>query len=74
MPEVRFHLSLSKEQVEAYYAGQVHQVVTTTVDGRSVRFPIRVLHRFIGRDGIQGHFVLHYTDAGKFDRIERLGP
>ncbi len=50
-------------------ASDVH---TTARDGRSVRFPARILSRFYLPDGIRGSFRIVFDDAGKFASIERL--
>ena len=54
------------------YQGVAPDVHTTARDGRSVRFPARILSRFFLRDGIRGSFRILFDDAGKFLSIERL--
>ncbi|MDX5386021.1 MAG: DUF2835 domain-containing protein, partial [Marinobacter sp.] len=52
--------------------GVATDVRTTARDGRSVRFPARILSRFFLKDGIQGSFRILFDDQGKFASIERL--
>jgi hypothetical protein len=70
--EIRFHLSLPAEDCQLYYSGRIREVVTTSLDGRTVRFPARVLQRFITRMGVHGTFMLRYDSQGRFHSIERL--
>ena len=45
-------------------------VVATAEDGRTVRMPIKVLHKYISNDGIRGRFVITTDENYKFKRIE----
>ena len=52
--------------------GVATDVHTRARDGRSVRFPARILSRFFLNDGVRGSFRILFDDAGKFTSIERL--
>ncbi len=64
--------TIGPDELQRLYDGSARTVYTRAHDGRSVSFPLRILQRFVTRDGIQGTFRIHYRD-NKFDRIERLG-
>lgn len=72
LTEIRFRLSLSAESYLEYYRGHARDVVTTSVDGRTLRFPAQLLQRFVTRDGVHGTFLLRYHDNGRFHSIQRL--
>lgn len=71
--EIRFRLSLSAEAYLRYYRGQARDIVTRSLDGRTVRFAARHLQRFVSHDGVHGTFVLRYQPGGRFHSIERIG-
>lgn len=73
MQQIIVDIAIAPEEWIKLYQGVAHDVVTTSRDGRSVRFPARILSRFFLRDGVQGSFVIRFDDAGKFQSIERLG-
>lgn len=70
--EIVFDLNISAEQWLAYYRGHVRQVHTRAVDGRTVRFPARLLHPFVTADGIHGRFRLRYDTGGHSLGLDRL--
>lgn len=64
---------ISAEEYQRYYRGSARQVMATTLDGRNVQFPANILQRVVGHDGVRGRFAIHFSEAGKFEAIERLG-
>jgi hypothetical protein len=72
MQQIIVDISISPEEWIKLYQGVATDVHTTARDGRSVRFPGRILSRFFLKDGIRGSFRILFDDAGKFVRIERL--
>lgn len=70
MPRINVNLVLTAAQVRDYYRGSVRYVVATAEDGRTVRMPIKVLHKYISNDGIRGRFVITTDENFKFKRIE----
>jgi len=72
MQQIIVDLSISPEEWIKLYQGTATEVRTTARDGRSVRFPARILSRFFLKDGIRGSFCILFDDAGKFVRVERL--
>ena len=65
-------LSLSAEQLQRFYAGQVSEVWAHDVTGVSLRFPLASLRPFIGHAGIEGHFRLRVSREHKLMGIDRL--
>lgn len=65
-------ISISPEEWIKLYQGVATDVRTTARDGRTVRFPARILSRFYLNDGVRGSFRILFDDQGKFASIERL--
>jgi hypothetical protein len=66
-----FDLSISYDEFEKVYRGQVHQIFTYSLDGRSIKFPAGILRPFLTHDGVQGRFCLIFDKNHKFVDIER---
>lgn len=71
MQKVTVRLNISPERFQAYYQGVVEHVVATTIDGRTVKFPARVLRPFLSYQGIQGTFDIAFDANMKFQSICR---
>ena len=65
-------LNILPEEYQRLYAGSAKEVFARARDGRSARFPARILQPFVQRDGIQGTFIIHFDDHNRFYRIEKL--
>lgn len=72
MQQIIVDISISPDEWVKLYQGVATDVHTTARDGRSVRFPARILSRFYLRDGVRGSFRILFDAAGKFSSIERL--
>ncbi|MBB5320293.1 DUF2835 domain-containing protein [Marinobacter oulmenensis] len=72
MQQIIVDVSITPEEWIKLYQGVATDVRTTARDGRSVRFPARILSRFFLKDGIEGTFLILFDDAGKFVTIQRL--
>ncbi|AMQ87692.1 DUF2835 domain-containing protein [Marinobacter sp. LQ44] len=72
MQQIIVDISISPDEWIKLYQGVATDVRTTARDGRSVRFPARILSRFFLKDGIQGSFRILFDNQGKFASIERL--
>ena len=72
MQQIIVDISISPDEWIKLYQGSATDVHTRARDGRSVRFPARILSRFFLKDGIQGSFRILFDDQGKFASIERL--
>ena len=72
MQQIIVDISISPDEWVKLYQGVATDVHTRARDGRSVRFPARILSRFFLNDGVRGSFRILFDDAGKFTSIERL--
>lgn len=72
MQQIIVDISISPDEWIKLYQGVATDVRTTARDGRSVRFPARILSRFYLRDGVHGSFRILFDDVGRFTSIERL--
>jgi hypothetical protein len=72
MQHIIVDIAISPEEWIKLYRGEATDVHTTSRDGRSVRFPARILSRFFLEEGIRGSFLIRFDAAGKFSSIERL--
>lgn len=72
MQQIIVDVAISPDEWIKLYQGTATDVHATARDGRSVRFPARILSRFYLRDGINGSFRIEFDDQGKFVRVERL--
>ncbi len=65
-------LSISAQDYLAHYQGTARDVLATTHDGLSVRFPSSVLQKFVTHSGIHGTFRLVFNEANKLTAVERV--
>ena len=72
MQQIIVDVNISPDEWIKLYQGSATDVHTTSRDGRSVRFPARILSRFFLEDGIRGSVLIRFDNAGKFSSIERL--
>ncbi|MBJ6138100.1 DUF2835 domain-containing protein [Marinobacter litoralis] len=72
MQQITVDIAISPEEWIKFYQGVATDVHATSRDGRTVRFPARILSKFYLRDGVRGSFRILFDDSGKFSSIERL--
>lgn len=72
MQEIRFRLNLTAAEFLAFYRGAAREVVTTALDGRTLRFPAAVLRPYVLHNGVRGVFALHYDANNKFTGLVRI--
>ncbi|MBZ0332829.1 hypothetical protein MARI_08270 [Marinobacter sp. JH2] len=72
MQQIIVDIAISPDEWIKFYQGVATDVHTSSRDGRSVRFPARILSKFYLRDGVRGSFRILFDDSGKFSSIERL--
>ncbi|MDC0663539.1 DUF2835 domain-containing protein [Marinobacter sp. SS21] len=72
MQQIVVDLSISPDEWIKLYQGAARDVHARARDGRSVRFPARILSPFFLCDGIHGSFKIQFDEQGKFAGIERL--
>ncbi|WP_299181835.1 DUF2835 domain-containing protein [uncultured Neptuniibacter sp.] len=72
MKSITVDLSISSEKYLKLYQGVAQSVLTRASDGRSVRFPAKILRPFLLRDGIHGRFRIIFDNKGKYQAIEKI--
>ena len=72
MHQIIVDIHISPDEWIKLYQGSATDVHTTARDGRSVRFPARILSRFYLQNGVKGSFRIVFDDQGKFSSVERL--
>lgn len=72
MPQVIVDLNISTEKYLAHYQGAVRDVIAHSRDGRRIRFPSSLLQPYLLHTGIHGTFRITFSNAGKFETIEKL--
>lgn len=65
-------LTISAEEYLKLYQGVARDVICYSRDGRRVRFPAKILQRYVTHDGIQGSFCITFDQNQKFSAIRRL--
>ncbi len=64
-------LSISSDELLAYYRGSVKNVRARDLSGKIVHFPLAILHPYISHNGITGTFAIYFDGDGKFVRIRK---
>lgn len=72
MNSVIVDIRISADEFLRYYGGAAQDVVARARDGRTIRFPAKILQQFVTRSGIEGSFQIDFSSQGKFERIQRL--
>ena len=65
-------LRITADEWLRIYRGEAYQVSARSRDGRSVRFPARILQPYVAHDGVRGSFLIEFDERGKFQRIHKL--
>ena len=72
MGTLKFSLRITKDQYLAYYTGAVKDIITRGHDGRTIRFPAKILQPFVTHDGVAGTFELKTDENNRFKEIRRV--
>lgn len=72
-PYVIVDLTISAEEYLKLYQGVARDVVGYARDGRSVRFPAKILQPYVTHDGIRGSFCISFDKDQKFSSIRKIG-
>lgn len=72
MQQIILDLHISREEWLRLYRGETHTVFATSRDGRSIKFPANILTKYTTQNGVEGSFVIQFTDEGKFQSITKL--
>jgi hypothetical protein len=67
-----FSIDLEYDEAHVFYTGAKNRVQVTANDGKTINLPWSMLQPFFTRSGVQGQFVIQYTDEGKMLKIDRL--
>jgi hypothetical protein len=65
-------IRISTEEYLKYYKTPSAAVSTRSRDGRSVKFPANILQPFVSHAGIEGSFIIEFSDEGKFIAVAKL--
>ncbi len=65
-------IHIKAEEYLKMYQGSANAVRTHARDGRSIRFPARILQPYVTRKGISGSFRICFDEDMKFKSIDRL--
>lgn len=72
MKKLVVDLALPAERYLYWYEGSAQNVQAVSRDGRTVRFPARILRPYLGHDGIHGSFVICFDEDNRFQSISRI--
>lgn len=72
MPSVVVQVHIEPDELLRFYRGEAREVLATSEDGRSVRFPVQMLRPFVSKDGVHGRFRLDFDHTGKSRGVRRL--
>ena len=67
-----FSIDLEYDEARVFYTGAKNRVQVTAYDGKKITLPWSMLQRFFTPSGVQGRFVIQYTDEGKMLELKRL--
>ncbi len=73
MQHIIVDVAISPEEWIKLYQGLATDIHARARDGRTVRFPARILSRFYLSNGVRGSFRINFDADGKFADVERLG-
>jgi hypothetical protein len=72
MKTLTLDISIPADRYEALYSGVVKDVHAVSREGPSVRFPGRILQKFLNHQGVHGTFVIEFDHANKFKAIKKI--
>ena len=55
-----------------YYNGTANDVFCKSRDGRTISFPVKIIHPYISHSGVKGSFVIAFNKDNKFHSIRKL--
>ena len=65
-------LNIPADCYVALYSGSVNDVIALSHEGLKIRFPGKILHKFLTRDGVYGTFAISFAADNKFLAIEKI--
>ncbi len=70
---IQFSIKLSYDKYIAFYKGYAQSVLVRANDGRKIQFPAEILKPYLTREGINGHFIIHFDDRNKYQSLQKIG-
>ena len=67
-----FSIELEYDEARVFYTGAKNRVQVTAIDGKKINLPWSMLQPFFTLSGVQGQFVIQYTDEGKMLKLHKL--
>lgn len=67
-----FSIDLEYDEARVFYTGAKTRVQVTANDGKKINLPWSMLQPFFTPSGVQGQFIIRYTDEGKMLELNRL--
>lgn len=65
-------IHLPRDEYLRVYQDYIRQVKAVARSGETVRFPVNVLQKFVGEEGVRGTFELYFDNDNKFVEIVRI--
>ena len=72
MDQIKISIRISADEYLKHYQGAAKSVFTQSVDGRSIRFPAKILQPFVTHNGIEGSFIIQFDDNKQFKEIIKI--
>lgn len=72
MPRVICPIRISAERWEPFYRGLIQSLQATSLDGRTVQLPATALRPFVDSNGVDGIFMIDFSDSGKLIALHRV--
>ncbi len=72
MKKIIVDLSIPAEHFVTLYSGTVKDVQAVSREGLSVRFPGRILQKYVDHQGVRGTFAIEFDEANKFKAITKI--
>lgn len=69
MRAVTVDLNIPADEYLAMYQGLITDVVARAHDGRVIRFPAKLLQKFVTHGGVYGQFTIYFDNNNKFQSI-----
>ena len=70
--DIVFHLNITADEYVRVYSGTAKYVITKSIDGKSIKFPVNILQPYLTHDGVSGMFSLKYDKNNKFISIQKI--
>jgi hypothetical protein len=70
--ELRFRLTLTRDQAMLYYQGAAKAIVVTAENGQRIQFPAEHIRPFIDHLGVNGVFKIEFDANNKLLGLKRI--